>query len=567
MSRINRAFRGAALGAVLAVLPMLANAAWWNKDWTTRTRITLNTTAAGVETRESVAGLVVAVRLHSGNFDFTAAKEDGSDLRIVAADEKTPLPFAVERYDGINELGLIWVALPAVVPGTDKNTINVYAGNAKAVAEPPARLFASGVTLLAHFGEADGPALDEARGLKTEQPVIRENNGLLGASARLAGETVVFPAGESLAAAAGAPVTVTFWIKPDSVAGGTLLQWGALRLALAEGKLVGQLGTTRVEGGSLPPATWAQVGLVVGSGKAALFVNGAKAAEADAALPALAGPLTLGPGYAGLIDELQILPAQRSADFLRLLAASQGAEGKLVTSVRESAAETGDADPGYMGVLVKNLTTDAWVVIVILGLMFVLACWVMVTKAAFVSRADRDNRGFLHRFRASTADLLHLEEGAARHPQSSLYRLYQSGVRELKKRDIGGKTPNLSGAALNAMKASIDADLVRESHRLNSGMVLLTIAISGGPFLGLLGTVAGVMITFAAIAVAGDVNVNAIAPGIASALLATVAGLVVAIPALFGYNYLASRIKNISADMQIFVDEFVTRVAELYGQP
>ncbi len=75
------------------------------------------------------------------------------------------------------------------------------------------------------------------------------------------------------------------------------------------------------------------------------------------------------------------------------------------------------------------------------------------------------------------------------------------------------------------------------------------------------------MITFAAIAAAGDVNVNAIAPGIAAALLATVAGLGVAIPALFGYNYLAARIKNVSSDMQIFVDEFVTRVAELYGAP
>jgi biopolymer transport protein ExbB len=101
---------------------------------------------------------------------------------------------------------------------------------------------------------------------------------------------------------------------------------------------------------------------------------------------------------------------------------------------------------------------------------------------------------------------------------------------------------------------------------MNSQMVWLTIAISGGPFLGLLGTVVGVMITFAAIAAAGDVNVNAIAPGIAAALLATVAGLGVAIPALFGYNYLTSRMKTISSDMQIFVDEFVTRIAESYGE-
>src|SRR3546814_7192320 len=74
-------------------------------------------------------------------------------------------------------------------------------------------------------------------------------------------------------------------------------------------------------------------------------------------------------------------------------------------------------------------------------------------------------------------------------------------------------------------------------------MVLLTIAISGGPFIGLLGTVLGVMITFASVAVAGEVNINAIAPGIAAALLATVAGLAVAIPALFGYNYLLSRVE------------------------
>ena len=95
--------------------------------------------------------------------------------------------------------------------------------------------------------------------------------------------------------------------------------------------------------------------------------------------------------------------------------------------------------------------------------------------------------------------------------------------------------------------------------------MLLTIAISGGPFLGLLGTVMGVMITFAAIAASGDVNINAIAPGIAAALVATVAGLVVAIPALFGYNYLVSQIKNISADMQVFIDEFISKIAEQYA--
>ncbi|MDT8281366.1 MAG: MotA/TolQ/ExbB proton channel family protein, partial [Gammaproteobacteria bacterium] len=86
------------------------------------------------------------------------------------------------------------------------------------------------------------------------------------------------------------------------------------------------------------------------------------------------------------------------------------------------------------------------------------------------------------------------------------------------------------------------------------------------PLLGLLGTVIGVMITFAEMASTGDVNIASIAPGMAAALMATIAGLWVAIPALFGYNYLGSNIKNITADMHVFIDEFVTRVAEYYGR-
>jgi len=130
---------------------------------------------------------------------------------------------------------------------------------------------------------------------------------------------------------------------------------------------------------------------------------------------------------------------------------------------------------------------------------------------------------------------------------------------------VGSAAVNtLTPQAIDSIRATMDATMVRMTQRLQSQMVLLTIAIAGGPFLGLLGTVVGVMITFAAIAASGDVNVNAIAPGIAAALAATVAGLAVAIPALFGYNWLNTRIKGISADMRVFVDEFITRCAEHY---
>jgi biopolymer transport protein ExbB len=73
------------------------------------------------------------------------------------------------------------------------------------------------------------------------------------------------------------------------------------------------------------------------------------------------------------------------------------------------------------------------------------------------------------------------------------------------------------------------------------------------------------MITFAAIAASGDVNINAIAPGIAAALVATVAGLAVAIPAMFAYNWLGSRISDIDAETHVFADEFVNKLAEHYA--
>jgi len=554
---------------VAALLPWSAHA-WWNNDWTQRSRITLDTTAAGTNTSVALTAVPLAVRLHGGNFDFVAAREDGGDLRVVAADDKTPLPFHVERFDPVNELGVIWVLVPSVVPGSAANVIHVYSGNANAVAEakPGAGLDPS-MRAAFHFGNADGS--DATGALKAAAPLTLVNDGLLGGALRLAGTAAAWPAAPALSVATGGAISVSLWIKADApaagaAAAGTLWQQGPASLALQGGKLVARVGAVTVTGGEPKAAAWTHVALTLGDGKATLYVDGAQAAQGDVATPAIDGETRVGEGFAGTVDELQIAASVRPAAWLALAAATQGIGAKGLQGVMETAgSEAGAGGGSHFGILIDNLTIDAWVVIVILIVMFFIAAWVMVVKSVFVSRADKDNQSFLERFRAATGDLLLLDKGAD-HPHSPLFRLYQAGQRELLKRRIGetGVAP-LSGASLNAVKAAVDADLVRESHQLNSGMVLLTIAISGGPFLGLLGTVVGVMITFAAIAAAGDVNVNAIAPGIAAALLATVAGLAVAIPALFGYNYLAARIKNVSADMQIVVDEFITRVAEEYG--
>ncbi|WP_457355331.1 DUF2341 domain-containing protein [Roseateles sp. P5_D6] len=550
-----------------ALLPATAHA-WWNADWSERAKITLNTSTQGLETKEAASGVAVAVRLHSGNFDFTAAKEDGSDLRVIAGDDKTPLKFSIERFDSVNELAVLWVQMPSVLPGSDKNVFYVYGGNAKAAAEGEASGFDAATVIALHFSDKPAGA-DQLGAVKPQGTLVTEPNGLLATSAKLGGEAIVYALSDKPVIDAGNQLTVSLWVKLDDVQRVTLLQWGGLTLNLNGGKFVVRADKAEVSGGAVPVARWTQVALRLGLGKATLFVNGAQVAQGDLATSALGSSLRLGEGARGLMDEVQLAAALRSADWIAVAAGAQGAESKLVASNREAkdAAEAEGESHGYMGILVKNLTMDAWVVIGILGVMFAIACWVMVSKGLLVTKVGRANRSFVLKFRDATDDLLHLEAHAP-HPQSPIYRLYQAGVRELAKRKVGeaGAKP-LSGASLDAVKASVDADYVRENAHLNSGMVLLTIAISGGPFLGLLGTVVGVMITFAAIAAAGDVNVNAIAPGIAAALLATVAGLGVAIPALFGYNYLAAQIKNATSDMQIFIDEFITRVAELYGAP
>lgn len=556
------------LTALMAGLFATSAQAWWSGDYKHRTKVTLNTTAQGVETKEALSGVVVPVRLHSGNFDFLGAKPDGGDIRVVAADDKTPLKFWVERFDSTNELAVLWVQVPSVAPGTDKNNIFVYAGNEQAAAEANSAAIFDGAMLAAiSMSGKDAEAIDASGQIKSTAAINREANGLMGAAAKLDGQQSITWASDKLKASASGPYSVSMWIKPE-VAQGQLIKQGPLALDLVAGKLTASLGALKAVGGDLPVNAWAHVAITVGAGQLTLYVNGAQAAQAELAATSagIEGPLLVGEGFKGLVDELEVAATVRSADWIKLASAAQSADAKLVatiTQAEDSANAEEGGEPGYFGVLLDNLTVDAWVVIIILGIMFVVASWVMATKAVLVGRADRDNQSFLKRFR-DARDVMSVGDLSYKH--STLARLYTAGLRELTKRDVGqAGTPGLSGASIDAVKAAIDADLVRENHTLNAKMVLLTIAISGGPFLGLLGTVVGVMITFAAIAAAGDVNVNAIAPGIAAALLATVAGLGVAIPALFGYNYLAARIKNISSDMQIFVDEFVTRVAENYG--
>lgn len=476
--------------AACAALLSTSAQAWWNGDYKQRTKVTLNTSAQGIETHEALSGVLVPVRLHSGDFDFLGAKPDGSDLRVVAADDKTPLKFWVERFDATNELGVLWVQLPSVAPGTDKNTVYVYAGNDQATAEPGSPALQDGSTLAAitFAGKNGEPVADAAARLTPAANVAREPNGLIGVAGKLEGQALSW-SGEALKAEAIGPYTASLWLKPATL-DGTVLAQGPLQLTLSAGKLQASLNGVTLAGGQLPTSAWAQIAVTVGAGQFTLYVNGAQVAQAPLAASgeAIAGPLQVGQGLTGQVDQIEVAATVRSADWLRFSHAAQSAEAKLLMAVTQT-ADSADAEEGggggqsHFGILVHNLTGDAWVVIIILAIMFVIAAWVMYDKAVLVGRADKDNARFLRAFR-DTADVLAVPVQGMVHSQ--LARLYSAGMRELVKREVGkqGAAP-LSGASIDAVKAAIDADLVRENHTLNSRIVLLTIAISGGPFLGL----------------------------------------------------------------------------------
>lgn len=578
---------------LMAFTPTAANA-WWQKDWPYRQQITIDTTPKGANIAQGAGRVAVLVRLHSGNFRFADAQENGTDLRFVAADDKTPLTYHIESFDPLLGVALVWVDVPDFPAGATKD-IWLYYGNKKATpAVDTPGTFDPDYTLVYHFDDAAGaPPKDKtAYGNNAQSaPTGIDDGAIIGKGARFSGAgAMVIPASSSLAIQPGGQFTFSAWIKSAPVTGPTAIfsrrQNGVVMIVgLDQGIPFVDVGESKAPqriAAAAPIAKdqWTHIA-VTGDGKiVTLYVNGRSVGTVASGLPVFNATTALGgdtadgglpsfANFAGEMDEVRFSKIARPASLILADALAEGGDSKLVVYGQDE--KQSGFSFGYFGIIIQSVTIDAWVVISILGLMAVLSWFVMWTKWSYVGAVDRANNAFLELFRHQSGDPLSLDEtkisakDKRRVGASSIYRLYVAGAQEIRRRGSNGGRLVLNAEAIEVIRAVVDATLVRENQRLARSMVLLTISISGGPFLGLLGTVVGVMITFAAIAASGDVNVNAIAPGISAALLATVAGLAVAIPALFGYNYLLIRNKNVTADMQVFVDEFITRLSEVYS--
>jgi biopolymer transport protein ExbB len=602
----DRSFVPRILLLALLCMPSLSYA-WWGDDWNFRKEISFDLSKTGANISGSVQDVPVLIRLHAGNFGyFNDVKKDGSDFRVVDGDDKTPLKFHIERFDPVNQLAFLWVRVPQVAGGSNNQKIFLYYGNPKAASASDAGgTYDKNQALVLHF--SDSPPLDSSS--YANQPVAptAESNpaSLIAGGVKLNGsESLNVPASPSLHLAPAAGATVSAWVRfeaPQRDAYVAALQdQGAefvlgVRGARAYARISGSAGTGEAAATTdVTASEWHHLAASYASGKLNLYVDGALAATTPVQAADTGGQLTVGNsrggdrGFAGEMDEVQFSNTARNADWIAAAARSQGMEAPLVAYGGDAQREAQKVS--YFRVTLQNVTADGWVVIGILLVMLLVALLVMVSKAIYLARVSAGNAKFLSEYAklssairsgedpeaAAANNGAHalaatfmpiMRDAASRFRQSTICRLYERGLEEVDSR-VGAKSvgaravTSLSSQAIDAIRATMDATQVRLTQSLAANMVLLTIAIAGGPFLGLLGTVVGVMITFAAIAASGDVNVNSIAPGIAAALVATVAGLGVAIPSLFGYNWLNTRIKEINADMRVFTDEFITRVAE-----
>ncbi len=598
-------------GLLLGGLNQSASAApegWWNEEWTIRTPFTIDAGPEAGAIADPVGETSVLVRLHDGNFNFASARPDGSDIRFVAEDGETLIPYHIEKYDALLNEAFVWMKAEDVKADAPLKFWLYYGNLAEGVesVQDPAGTYGGSTVLVYHFA-AQPPTDASAAGNNAENGGATVPGAMIGSGLRLDGQTsIVVPASPTLAWTAGGGAGVAAWVKPvvdqpsavifsrrDGANGFVLgIEGGVPFLEIKAG------GTTQKTAAGEPIAagTWRHVAVSVDAGIATLLVDGETYGTIASALPAFANGLTLGGDvdagdtqFIGELDELQVMNAAMPLGKAKFLAVNEGASSTAAKLLQVGESEVSGHASGehggamehvmLFGDIAKNMMFDGWIAVGVCILMMILGWWVAIQKYNYLNRIQKGTEAFMKQWSKVSSDLTALDrEGGIMADvsgkmsklmhKSPVYHLYHIGSEEIRHRvGNGNRAKGLSARSIQAIKASLETGIVHENHRMNKGLIFLTISIAGGPYVGLLGTVVGVMITFAIIAKSGEVDVNSIAPGIASALLATVFGLLVAIPALFIYSFLSSRIRDLLASMQVFNDEFVAKMAEFYPTP
>ena len=223
----------------------------------------------------------------------------------------------------------------------------------------------------------------------------------------------------------------------------------------------------------------------------------------------------------------------------------------------------------------ENSTVAGKVVLAVLLVGSIFSWSVMITKLRVVQFAKKQSARFRGAFRKDRQPL-RLFESNARFSGSPIFNVYQAGCQEMTFHLLGSTevdetfrarldvADKITPAQMGAVTAAMERAVGETALELESQMILLASAVSGAPFLGLLGTVWGVMDTFTDVAVAGSPNIATMAPGVSGALITTVMSLCVAIPAMFGYNFLVTSIRGMIVEMDNFAAELASEFEHKY---
>jgi biopolymer transport protein ExbB/TolQ len=220
-------------------------------------------------------------------------------------------------------------------------------------------------------------------------------------------------------------------------------------------------------------------------------------------------------------------------------------------------------------------TIEGKLILVTLFLASIFSWSVMVTKFRLLTYCKRQNERFQDIFRQDRLPL-RIYEANATFEGSNIFEIYDAGATELCFQMLGSvevdetfasrlqTADKISAAQMRSVQAAMERAVGESALKLESQMIILSTAVSGAPFLGLLGTVWGVMDAFAGIAMAGNANLAAMAPGISGSLITTIVGLLVAIPAMFGYNFLVTTVRSMLVQADNFAAEFSSEIEHRY---
>lgn len=239
---------------------------------------------------------------------------------------------------------------------------------------------------------------------------------------------------------------------------------------------------------------------------------------------------------------------------------------------------------------IQNATTEGKITVIALLVLSLFSWTIIITKFRQLLIARRATKRFLAAYTA-TRDPLDIQRRGEEFDGAPAYQLYSRGADEvayhLKNNPVQiqsvrqfnrveglepgntdylarSTTVKISMASFEAVKVILEEAAGGEAVALEKGMIVLSTAVAGGPFIGLLGTVWGVMSTFAGIAENHAATLTAMAPGVAAALVATVTGLLVAIPAMFAYNFMVTTIRHLTQELDGFASRFANQIEHVY---